>query len=136
MNIMTWNISGMNTDDRLSPVFTLLRTHKLSILSLVENKLSTENINRLTPRFPHWSLLHNNNTGSKGRILVLIDDAIWRYEILIISPQHIIVLLTNKGGFLCNCTFVYASNYFPERQQLWELLSHDASVIQLPRGFQ
>lgn len=132
MNIMTWNIRGMNTDDKLSPVFTLIRSHKLSILSLVENKLSTDNIIKLKLRFPQWSLLHNNDTGSKGRILVLLDDTIWKYDILTISQKHITVLLTNQGGFLCNCTIVYASNSFTEQQQLWELLRHDASTIRLP----
>lgn len=46
MNIMTWNIRGMNTDGKVSQVFTLLNSHKLNLISLVEMKLSTASLNK------------------------------------------------------------------------------------------
>lgn len=52
MNVITWNIRGINTNDKISQLFTLVTSHKLTMLSLVENKLTTKSIERLKPRFP------------------------------------------------------------------------------------
>lgn len=68
MNIMTWNVRGMNTNNKISQTFILLISHKLAILSLGENKLSIDSIDNLKLRLPTWSILHNNATDSKGRI--------------------------------------------------------------------
>lgn len=119
---MTWNIRVMNTDDKISQVFTLLKTHKLTLLSLVENKLSTEPIANLNFRFVHWSVLHNNDTGSKGRILVLVDAEAWTYDVIRKSHQRITILLTNKGGLQLYYILIHASNSFVERLKLWDLL--------------
>lgn len=48
------------------------------------------------------------------------------------SQQHITVLLSNRGGLQCNCTLVYASNSFLQRQKLRGLLCLNASTIGLP----
>lgn len=76
MNIMTWNIRGMNTNDKISHVFMLLYSHKLSLFSLVETKLSARFIEKLRLKFPAWHIIHNNETGGKGRILILVDKLV------------------------------------------------------------
>lgn len=132
MNIMTWNIRGMNTADKLSQVFTLLNAHKLSLLSLVETKLSTSSIDSLQTKLHAWTLVHNNHTGSKGRIVLLLAKSVWTFVVMSSSPQHITLLLKNIGGLQCYCIYFYASNSFFERQNLWDLLHLDASTIRSP----
>lgn len=60
---MTWNIKGMNADDKVRQVFMLRNAHRLSLLSLVETKLSTDNIDTQV-----FYMEHYNDTGSNGRI--------------------------------------------------------------------
>lgn len=55
----------------------LLHAHKLSLLSLVETKLSTFTFSNLQMKLPTWNITHNEDTGSKGRIVVLLDKLVW-----------------------------------------------------------
>lgn len=66
--------------------FMILHAHKLSLLSLVENKLSTSSIDNLQTKLPAWNVI--NDTGSKGRILVLLHKTVWEYVAMSCSQQH------------------------------------------------
>lgn len=112
MNIMSWNIRGMNTDDNVSQVFTLLHSHRLTFLSLFETKLYYTNIAKQQMKLPNWNLIHNNDTCCKGRILIIIDKSVWDYDVVSKSQQHVTLILSNKLVLQCNCTCVYASNFF------------------------
>lgn len=122
----------MNTEDKLDHVFMILKSHKLSLISLVETKLSTSAIDSLQMKMQAWYFLHNNGTSSKGRILILLDKTVGEYVAVSSSQQHITVLLTNRGGLQFYCTCIYASNSLLERQKLWDLLHLDASCITSP----
>lgn len=89
MNIMIWNMRGINTDDKVSQVFTLLISHELSLLGLFEAKLSFTSIEKLQIKLPTWNIVHNIDTGSKGRVLILIDKSVWDYAVLSKSQQHV-----------------------------------------------
>lgn len=79
----------MNTNNKLSQVFTLLQSHKLSLLSLVETKLSTYSVGNLQDNFATWHIIHNNDAGSKNRILILLNKSVRDYEVLTKSQKHI-----------------------------------------------
>lgn len=83
-------------------------------------------------KLPTWNIVHNNDIGSKGHILILIDKSVWHYAMVSLSQQHVTLMLSNKGGLQCNCSCVYASISFSERQKLWDLLHLDTSTIGSP----
>lgn len=124
MNALSWNVRGLNTENKMLSVFNTLMSHKSSIIALLETKLNNSSINRFMRRFPsHWSHYHNNDSGYKGKILLLVDTRIWTTNILCTSAQQITAVLTNLSGFVYTGTFVYASNFFSERELLWSELA-------------
>lgn len=133
---MSSNVRGLYTNSKLYHVFklsTYLQGYKLILMSLVENKLDTSSISRLQSFLPkQWETFHNNDLGCKGRILVLVDSQIWTYEFLHKSEQYITVQMENIRVFECVLTFVYASNFYKERDILWEHLVMDDMSIELP----
>ena len=133
MNLMTWNVRGMNTQSKMDHVFNLLHSHKLSILNLVENKMCNTAIETFMYRFgSNWTHIHNNSCGSKGRILVILDNSVWDFIIISMTSQHITLHMTNTGGFTCYLTFIYASNLVSDRELLWSKMVEDASLINSP----
>lgn len=53
-------------------VISLLNSNGQSIIGLLENKLSTDKIPKFWQKLDkNWDSMHNNEHGSKGRILLL-----------------------------------------------------------------
>lgn len=85
----------------MQSVFKLLQSHGLSIIPLLEAKLNNSTFHKFMSRFPtNWTYFHNNDLGSKGRILlVIIDTNIWNTCISDKSTRQITDVMSNAGGF-------------------------------------
>lgn len=133
MNIIAWNVRGLNTLNKQFEVLKFLTNHKPTIVGLLENKLVDSKIIALCRSLPdNWKHVDNNDCGSKGRILIIWDTNIWNIIVTHKSRQHISLTATNTGGFICKLTYVYASNFIRDREKLWKDIHDESLNVNLP----
>lgn len=61
----------------------------------------------------------------------MLDRIVWTAHINM-NYQYQKAPLQNSEGFQCTITFVYASNTYTEREQLWKLLILNANSMHIP----
>lgn len=106
-------------------VKSFVKNNNLSIIGLIEHKIKEPNSGRiLNLMLPNWPFVHNYTHAPIGRICVSWDPALVSINMLSQTSQamhcqvHSIV-----GGIDFNATFVYGSNNYLERAELWLDLS-------------
>lgn len=133
MNIVAWNVRGLNATNKHFEVFKFLNKFRPSMVGLLENKLTNDKIIRLKNSLPNnWNVLDNNSTGSKGRILIVWDSNVWKLKVDCTSYQHMSVTADNAGGLSCRFTFIYASNFLFDREKLWTDLINESHLVDIP----
>lgn len=77
-SLVTWNIRGLNDPNKQSEIKSLIRKKNLSMVNLIETKVSGNNIDQVRRRISaSWSLASNINEAPYGRILSLWDPSIF-----------------------------------------------------------
>ena len=120
-----WNMRGLNDPLKQREVRSFVNKNNLSIIGLVEHKIKEINFCRITcSMFPFWSFVHNYSHSASGRICVGWDSSIVSVDVLGQSSQAIHCLVKSVAGNLqFVATFVYGSNLYNERIDLWRDLN-------------
>ena len=107
---------------RQKEVRELVQENRVSLLGLVETKVSMENRISLSQNlFRGWSFLNNYSKHPNGRIWILWNPEISDVRLLYKSDQMIHVsatIIEKQTSFLA--TFVYGLNTPGERLSLWQ----------------
>lgn len=54
MNIISWNVRGLNTENKILSVFDTLKSHRAIVIALYETMLNDNGIQKFMPKFgPH-----------------------------------------------------------------------------------
>lgn len=130
MMFISWNARGINTYFKPNQVLFLLNSFKPTVIGLVENELTTDKMSIVFFKLDQkGDLIHNNDFGLKGRIVLLWDKSVWNLTVLHKSTQQIACKLDNLGGDMMYLTGLYASNMVLDRENLWLQLVNIASVV-------
>lgn len=120
-----WNMRGLNDPIKQKEVRFFVNKNKLSLLGLVEHKIKESNSSRiLKSMLPFWDFAHNYTHSPNGRIIVTWDPSIVHVSVLGSSSQAIHCNVQSLSGdvqFLA--TVVYGSNFYCERNELWQSLT-------------
>ena len=105
---------------------SLVQEHSLSLIGLVETKVRDGNHTPILKYFlPGWTMVHNYNHNSSGRIWVLWNSEVLDVSMVFTSDQYIhlsAVIIEKQIRF--QATFIYGHNTAPKRLPLWnDLLS-------------
>ncbi|XP_019195665.1 PREDICTED: uncharacterized protein LOC109189506 [Ipomoea nil] len=122
MLIGTWNVRGLNQPLKQKEVWDFVWNNKLSVIALLETKLSIEKADLFVKnRKNGWKLATNFHDTVGGRILVTWNPALVDCSILETGPQHVHCLILCKiSQKKILCTFVYGLFSVVARRQLWE----------------
>ncbi|XP_062103512.1 uncharacterized protein LOC133814586 [Humulus lupulus] len=123
INIMSWNVRGMNKVNKQKSILDVCRLNKVGIGALLETKIKGVKLKEvMNTMFYGWEFYSSKVV--EGRILVIWNAKMVQLEVLQESDQllHCQDRLHNQN-FFC-ITFVYGSNNLEMRRCLWMDLEH------------
>ena len=122
INFASWNVRGLNTPLKQDEVRRLVTSKNLSLVGLIETKVSYGRRHKLARELlPGWEFIFNYSNQGNGRIWTAWNPSVLSLQQLYSSPQiqHLLVhIIGSQQNFLV--TFVYGLNYPHERISLWE----------------
>lgn len=121
--LISWNVTGINRDDKRDIVRKLLHQWGADIYILVETKLERPIDGVLQSIWSNRWLgeFHKEAIGSSGRIIVLLDKKVWIGEMVEVGDQSITRKFTGVNkDFSWHITAVYADCNREIRKTLWE----------------
>lgn len=99
MNVLAWNIRGLNMPLKQREVKKMVKRLKVSILGLVETRVKLENLVRIqAAMFPGWGIIHNYSSHRLGRIWLCWDLGKVSVEAIHIHEQMITCKVTSTDG--------------------------------------
>jgi len=124
MRMAFWNIRGFHLPLKQKGVEALARKREISLLAVLETKLSESGLEVfMCRRFKGWKQVNNFASHGGGRILILYDPLKIQLDTLEILPQIIhcrVVCKVSSVSFLGS--FVYGFHSIVARRSLWENL--------------
>ena len=112
---------GINDPIKQREAASFVRKNKLSLFGLIEHKIKEVNCNKIiNTMFPSWSFVHNSIIAPGGRICVVWDPSILNLSVVSQTSQsmHCNVPFI-AGNFNFTATYVYGSNLYMDRKDLW-----------------
>ena len=68
-NIVSWNIRGLNWQNKQEDLRFFLHINKVGLIGLMETKIKLENDNKIAARaFVRWKRENNSTSNIKGRL--------------------------------------------------------------------
>ena len=124
MNLLCWNIRGLNSPLKQHEVAALLKKNKVDICALVEAKINRSKIEKLRSfRLKNWKIISNARGSAGARIVLIWNPDSVALDVLHSSDQAIDVKITSlvdhKQFSAC---FVYGFNSIVQRRELWDNL--------------
>ena len=121
MNLLCWNIRGLNSPLKQHEVANLLKKKKVDVCALVEAKISELKIVQMCRfRLKKWKFASNATTNSYARIVLFWNPDTVSVDVMHTSDQAINVrissLVTQSVFGAC---FVYGRNTIIQRRSLW-----------------
>ena len=124
MNIVIWNCRGALNPSFQSFVHSLVQTHHLAIMIIIETKTSGLRAKNITDRLQFDRANHANNIGFTEGLWVLWDSTQVEVSELSFTKQEIHIMvkdISSNSSWLMSA--IYASFKFTKRLLLWENLS-------------
>lgn len=126
ISCMVWNVQGAGSRDFMNALREVVRTHKPSVLSLVETHMGGEHAMKIAKMIGYTGHIRVDAQGFSGGIWVF-----WKPELVTIDPidkhnQYITMLITRNGEIPWYLTAIYASPDPTKRQELWRNLEEFA----------
>jgi hypothetical protein len=122
MNMLIWNVRGLNHPSKQKEVLSIVRTKQISIVCLVENKVKESHAVQIcSSMLPNWDCQFNYGKHYLGRIWVC-----WKKEEFIVSvvdrsDQSVTCIFYSNQEKACwYQTFVYGANNPIDRRCLWQ----------------
>lgn len=71
MNLLVWNVRGLNHPSKQKEVQSMIRTKKIGLICLIETRVKVSNADRiLASMLPDWDFCFNYEKHFLGRIWV------------------------------------------------------------------
>ncbi|PKU63786.1 Putative ribonuclease H protein [Dendrobium catenatum] len=132
-----WNVRGFNSLDTVSSCKSLISTHDLKMLCILEAKISSTSV--LDPwflrshrLFENEDCCHNFEDSSVGRIWIKWDNSVISFTKISSSPQYIHGIISVGSLPPIFLTVIYAFNTVEERKHLWEAISSISNTLDQP----
>jgi len=126
MRVAFWNIRGFHLPLKQKGVEDLATKKEISLLAVLETKLSIAGLEAfMRRRFRGWKQVNNFASHGGGRILILYDPLKIQLDTLEVLPQIIhcrVICKVSSESFLGS--FVYGFHSIVARRSLWENLKH------------
>ena len=121
MNILCWNIRGLNSPLKQHEVAILLKKKRVDVCALVEAKLSELKIEQMGRfRLKRWKIASNATASSSARIVLIWNPDTTSVEVLHNSDQAINVKIKSLINQIeIHACFVYGFNTIIECRVLW-----------------
>ena len=124
-SIASWNIRGLNRTPKQKEVRQVIKDNHLNVCAVLESHVDIGKLERVCDKVCiKWKWLSNGSLCPKvSRIIIGWNDEIVDLMVLSFSSQviHTQVILKSDGKALY-CSFVYASNSYETRRELWDSL--------------
>jgi hypothetical protein len=120
MNLLIWNVSGLNHPSKQNEVLSILRANKISFACLIETRVQEHKVVSIfSSMLPDWECCFNYGKHALGRIWLCWNKAVVRISVLDKSDQCINCLVhyikDNTDWFQ---SFVYGANKPVDRRYL------------------
>lgn len=121
----SWNMRGLNDPIKQIEIKSFVKNNNMSLIGLIEHKIKEPNSGRiLNSMLPNWSFVHNYAHAPIGRNFVSWNPDLGTLNVLGQSSQAIHYQVQSVvGDIQFIATFVYGSNKYLERVDLWHDLS-------------
>lgn len=124
MNIITWNIGGLNSIYKLDIVQNFVRQHKLDYLFLQETKMDKETAEKIKS-FNNYYTMAISSEGASGGTMILWKRSLFLGTLLNANKHFMVIKIKNidqnNNWYIVN---VYAPNIKNARKKVWETLSN------------
>ena len=122
MNVLIWNVRGLNDPVKQKAVVGRIRENKIHLVCLLETRIKEIKMQAVISRhFQGWQMFHNYSEGARnGRIWILWNGA--QVDLVATMDQCINCRVT-AGTKKFMFSAVYGSNERVDRRRLWSHLS-------------
>ena len=121
MNILVWNVRGLNHPLKQKEVVSRIRKLNISLVCLLETRVKMPKMQEIMGKmFAGWSCVHNYEYARNGRIWMIWKDVV-KVSLISATDQSITswVDYDSKKFVL---TAIYGSNEGEDRKLLWRHL--------------
>lgn len=119
MNILNWNIRGMNQAKKRRALNSIILQHHIDIITIQETKkedFTNRSLKQISSIFYTWIWLPSN--GTAGGILMGLSS--FKFEVISTSiGDYTVILLTKETNFLWGITTTYAPIRGSQQRVCW-----------------
>ncbi|GAV71452.1 LOW QUALITY PROTEIN: Exo_endo_phos domain-containing protein/DUF4283 domain-containing protein, partial [Cephalotus follicularis] len=128
----SWNIRGLNHPLKQEEVSRFILMNKLAICGLLESRTIAGNVNKIARRMcKNWDWATNHAFSPLGRIWVMWDPSILKFEVSLMTDQVIHGKAVLGNGTVVRLSFVYGLCDYRSRKDLWKDLIFNAHTTSL-----
>jgi exonuclease III len=96
MNILCWNVRGLNSPFKQHEVAGLMKSKKFDVCGLLETKLSSSKVAFMQKFWlKNWKFVSNAEIANTARIVLLWNPSTISIEVINLSAQGIHVVINN-----------------------------------------
>ncbi|KAJ9535686.1 hypothetical protein OSB04_un001162 [Centaurea solstitialis] len=132
INILTWNVRGLNNRGKQDEVKNLIHLYNINICAVVETHVRLEVLPQVCKNtFGRWLWVSNQASCSYGtRIILAWDPALFDVMVIDMNSQCLHAQVRVRGlDMMFLATFVYGANRSVERQLLWSELRKFHAIV-------
>ncbi|XP_050229569.1 uncharacterized protein LOC126678717 [Mercurialis annua] len=133
MNILSWNIRGMNEPLKQAEVRRLLAKNDISLAGIIETRVRRLNKDSVwkNMKLYDWNLIENYEFSDLGKIWIIYNKT--RIKVLKIdSSDQFVHCKVEYDNHEFDWTIIYGANQLMDRQILWQKLVQMSSQITGP----
>ncbi|XP_019255064.1 PREDICTED: uncharacterized protein LOC109233643 [Nicotiana attenuata] len=122
MNIIVWNVRGMNKVYKQKELKTFIRENKVVLIAVLENRVKETKAESIIKKiFNNWRWIANYSQAPRGRIWIAWDQKKVDFEGYKMHQQYIIGEVTERqNGNKFRFGAVYGMHTIQDRKRLWE----------------
>ncbi|XP_074316100.1 uncharacterized protein LOC141652492 [Silene latifolia] len=134
MNILTWNIRGLNDPLKQCEVLDLMLANKVDVAAILETHVRNNAVQMVWQnKLSRFNLVTNNACHSNGRIWILWASSNVSIQVKSVTAQHIHCVVFNLATQTSyEMTFIYALNLGIQRMSLWDSIHHISCDVSKP----
>ncbi|XP_020681566.1 uncharacterized protein LOC110098944, partial [Dendrobium catenatum] len=135
--LLSWNVRGFNNLDKVSFCMSLINSHDLKLLCILEAKISTSSVDdpwflRSHHLFENESSCNNFMDSTPGRIWIKWDNSAFSFQQIFTSSQLIYGMLSVGSFPPIFLSVIYAANSVEDQKILWDQLMNSSPTLDQP----